>query len=224
MLSKDSVNNSDIIEGGEKIVVIGDASVGKSSMILRYINNTYSENVKPTIGCDHYEKELQVGTANSKVKLSIWDTAGQERFRGLSSSYYKKAKCVVIVYDITRKTSFEKIDFWRDEIVNFAEHDIIVVLVGTKVDLNDKRIVLRDEAVHYSNKYKFAYFTEVSSVDNSNNGIELLFAKIGELVLEKMQNDGNSRTLKNNDKVNGEHKEIQLKEGEEVGEDKGCKC
>ena len=222
MLSKDSNNNSDIIEGGEKIVVIGDASVGKSSMILRYINNTYSENVKPTIGCDHYEKEVPVG--NNKVKLSIWDTAGQERFRGLSSSYYKKARCVVIVYDITRKFSFEKIDFWREEIVNFAENDIIVVLVGTKVDLNDKRLVLQDEAVKYSDKYKFSYYTEVSSVENSNNGIELLFTKIAELVLEKLQTEGNSRTHKINDKSNGEHIEVQLKEGEVAGEDNGCKC
>lgn len=219
MLSKDSVNNSDVIEGGEKVVVIGDASVGKSSLILRFMNSVFAENIKPTIGCDHYEKEVAVGTA--KVNLSIWDTAGQERFRGLSSSYYKKAKCVIIVYDITRKASFEKIDFWRDEIINFAEHDIIIVLVGTKLDLQDKRAVLRDEGVSYANKYKFAFFTEVSALDNANKGIEALMGKVAELIYEKLQTEGISRTQKPNGKNGGEVK-VEL-EGEKKAES-DCKC
>ena len=218
MLSKDSVNNSDIIEGGEKVVVIGDASVGKSSMILRFVNNVFHENIKPTIGCDHYEKEIAVGTG--KVNLSIWDTAGQERFRGLSSSYYKKAKCVIIVYDITRKSSFEKIDFWRDEIVNFAEPDIIIVLVGTKLDLQDRRTVLRDEGVNYANKYKFAFFTEVSAADNPNHGIETLMSKVAELIQEKLQVEGVSKTQRNPDRPGGD--KVNLDDGKKPEAD--CKC
>ena len=222
MLSKDSANNSDIIEGGEKIVIIGDASVGKSSIILRYINNTFSENTKPTIGCEHYEKE--VTTTNGKVKLSIWDTAGQERFRGLSSSYYKKAKCVIIVYDITRKSSFDKIEFWKEEIVNFAEPDIIIVLVGAKVDLQEKRVIMRDDAVIYLEKNKFAYFTEVSAVSNQNNAIEKLFEKVGELVYDRVKGEAQSRSGLNDERVNEERKNIQLKENEDVKETSNCKC
>ena len=219
MLSKDSVNNSDLIEGGEKVVVIGDASVGKSSMIMRFINSTFSENIKPTIGCDHYEKELSVGS--SKIKLSIWDTAGQERFRGLSSSYYKKAKCVIVMYDITRKSTFEKIEFWKDEIANFAEPDIITVLVGTKLDLQDKRAIIRDEAVNYSNKHKFAFFTEVSAVENQNQGIETLMNKVAELILEKLQQEAGSKTHANVERNGGEQK-VDLEADKKPDSD--CKC
>ncbi len=115
------------------MIVIGDTSVGKTSILLRYINNNFSENIKPTIGCDHYEKEIDLGS--NKVKLSIWDTAGQERFRGLASSYYKRAKCVILVFDYTKKSSFEKLDFWKEEIANFADSNILVVVVGNKTDL-----------------------------------------------------------------------------------------
>lgn len=69
------------------------------------------------------------------VKLSIWDTAGQDRFRGLASSYYKQAKCVIVVFDVTKKATFEKLEFWKEEINNFASEKIIKILVGNKVDL-----------------------------------------------------------------------------------------
>ena len=177
----DSVNGSEVIENGEKVVIIGDASVGKTSLILRYVNNTFSDNVKPTIGCDHYDKDVTV--ANQTVKLSIWDTAGQERFRGLSSSYYKKARCVIVVFDITKKSSFDKIDFWRDEIANYAEADVLVILVGNKVDLQDKRVILKEDATNYVNKHKFSLYMETSALENAEGQIEKLFS------LETMKND-----------------------------------
>ena len=223
MFSQGSMNNSEMMEGGEKVVVIGDASVGKSSLILRYINNTFSESVKPTIGCDYYEKEVPVG-ANT-VKLSIWDTAGQERFRGLSTSYYKKAKCVVVVYDTTRKNTFEKIDFWKEEIENFGEKDIVLILVGTKVDLQDKRAVLRDDGINYANKHKFAFFTEVSALENQNQGIQLLFEKVGELINEKLQHEAVSKTMGHGQGGNNPEGRGEVQAGSPPQkEEDGCKC
>lgn len=214
-----SENNSEIVESGEKVVIIGDASVGKTSVILRYVNNTFSDNVKPTIGCDHYDKDINVQGQN--VKLSIWDTAGQERFRGLSSSYYKKARCVIIVFDITKKSSFDKIDFWRDEIANFADPDVLVMLVGNKVDLQDKRTVLKDEATNYVNKHKFSLYMETSALENAEGQIEKLFSLVAEKILEKMKQEGTtSRTIA---KGTGKDKDVNLEEGKKEGEG-GCKC
>ena len=219
MTSQQSEHDSEAMEGAEKLVVIGDASVGKTCLVTRFVTNTFTENVKPTIGCDHFDKDVLVNT--SKVRLSIWDTAGQERFRGLSNSYYKKARCIIIIYDITRKSSFEKIEFWREEITNFGENDPIKILVGTKLDLQDKRAVQRDDAVNYSNKHKFAYFTEVSSLDNQNNAIQELFKKAAELILEKVTNEANSNT--NIDKPKKDNKNVTLV-GEDKKDEEGCKC
>lgn len=133
----DSYDESEKIETGEKVILIGDAAVGKTSILHRYIQGNFSENQKPTIGCDHFEKTVEL-TAEKHVSLSIWDTAGQERFRGLASAYYKKAKCVILVFDFTKKSSFEKLEYWKDEINNFAEVNTAVVLVGNKFDLKDK--------------------------------------------------------------------------------------
>jgi small GTP-binding protein len=215
----DSVNNSDMIENGEKVVIIGDASVGKTSLILRYVNNSFSDNVKPTIGCDYYDKDV---TANgASVKLSIWDTAGQERFRGLSASYYKKARCVILVFDITKKSTFDKIDFWRDEIANFADPDVLVFLVGNKIDLQDKRAVLKDDAINYAKKHNFALYMETSALENTEGQIEKLFTFVAERILEKVKQEGTtSRTIARGEKKD---KEVKLDEGKKEEGD-GCKC
>ena len=216
-----SVNDSEVIENGEKVVIIGDASVGKTSLIIRYINNTFSENVKPTIGCDHYDKDVSVNGHN--VKLSIWDTAGQERFRGLSSSYYKKARCVIVVFDITKKSTFDKIDFWRDEIANFADPDVIVVLIGNKIDLQDKRAVLKDDATSYVNKHKFALYMETSALENVDGQIEKLFSLVAEKISTARTEGSISKTVRNNARGEGKDKEIHLGDKQEAQKE-GCKC
>ena len=212
-----SVNNSEVVESGEKIVIIGDASVGKTSIVLRYVNNTFSDNIKPTIGCDHYEKEIET-EAKQKVKLSIWDTAGQERFRGLSSSYYKKAKCVILVYDITKKASFEKLDFWRDEIMNFADEDILVVIVGNKSDMQEKRAVTTEEAEKYAQKHKYFYL-ETSALENGDQHIQKVFEYVANNINKKRE-DGSGRT--GNKGARKDANEINLeKDNKSEG---GCKC
>ena len=201
---------------GEKVVIIGDASVGKSSLVYRYMHNAWTDNLKPTIGCDHCEKDVTVN--GQTVKLSIWDTAGLERFRGLSNSYYGKAKCIVIVYDISRRASFEKVEFWREEIANFADSNPVKILVGTKLDLQDKRAVLRDEGMNYANKHKLSFFIEVSALDNQGNGVQVLFDKVAELVLEMMHANAGSKT--------DLPRPVRLPEdgGAKPEGEEGCKC
>ena len=214
-----SEHNSEPVEMGEKVVIIGDTSVGKTSVILRYINNTFSDSVKPTIGCEHYEKEIDLED-DKKIKLSIWDTAGQERFRGLAGSYYKKAKAILLVYDITKKSSFDKLDFWRDEIANFAPEDILVVLIGNKTDLKEQREVTPDDADAYVKKHNYHYL-ETSAVDNSDENIQKVFAYIGKNIFEKKGQS--EKTIKNSGVKKSGAEEIDINKKDDKAEG-GCKC
>ncbi|KAF9594179.1 hypothetical protein IFM89_028836 [Coptis chinensis] len=117
-----------------KILLIGDSSVGKSSLLLSFISNSVDDNLSPTIGVDFKIKLLTVG--EKKLKLTIWDTAGQERFRTLTSSYYRGAQGIILVYDVTRRETFTNLsDIWAREVELYSTNpDCIKMLVGNKVD------------------------------------------------------------------------------------------
>ena len=198
-------------------MIIGDASVGKTSIILRYINNSFSDSIKPTIGCDHYERDVEFGEGR-KLKLSIWDTAGQERFRGLSTSYYKKAKCVVLVFDISKKSTYEKLEYWHDEIANFADEDVLIVVVGNKSDLVELRKVDADEIKRYIEKNNFFYL-ETSALENSDQHIQKVFEHIAKTLSEKA---GISGRVVENENV-GEKGEVTNLDGKKKDGD-GCSC
>ncbi|KAM0949600.1 putative small GTP-binding protein [Dioscorea sansibarensis] len=126
-----------------KILLIGDSGVGKSSLLLSFISD-HVDNLPPTIGVDFQIKHITV--AGKKLKLTIWDTAGQERFRTLTSSYYRGAQGIILVYDVTRRETFTNLsDIWAKEIaLHCTNQDCIKVLVGNKVDKAD-RMVTREE-------------------------------------------------------------------------------
>eukprot|EP01083_Nonionella_stella_P159816 521820_1 len=118
-----------------KLLMIGDAGVGKSSMLLRFTDDSFDEHIQSTIGVDFKVKHLDV--ASKRIKLTIWDTAGQERFRTLTSSYYRGAQGVVMVYDVTRRDSFENLEQWLKEVKLYSPNNgegVIKLLVGNKVD------------------------------------------------------------------------------------------
>lgn len=121
-----------------KLVIIGNSSVGKSSVLLRFSDDQFSESYLTTIGVDFRFKTLNID--GRKVKLQIWDTAGQERFRTITNAYYKGADGIVLVYDITNSASFEDIErFWLNEVESYAEKDVELLLLGNKSDLADQR-------------------------------------------------------------------------------------
>ena len=126
-----------------KIVLVGDSGVGKSNILLRYTNNEFILESKATVGIEFASKKINVG--NSSIKAQIWDTAGQERFKSLTNLYYKGATGAIVVYDITRESSFENVDKWITELKNIADPDISILLVGNKSDLNDLRVVKIDQ-------------------------------------------------------------------------------
>ncbi|CAO1635634.1 unnamed protein product [Sympodiomycopsis kandeliae] len=146
-----------------KILLIGSSSVGKSSLLLRFTEDEFlgPEESSATIGIDYKLKSITVG--GKKFKLSIWDTAGQERFRTLTSSYYRGAQGVIIVYDVTSRASFDSLTGWFNELETFSTSpDVIKCIVGNKVDKDLSRVVTTEEGQSFADQ-KDAIFVEASA-------------------------------------------------------------
>ena len=160
-----------------KLLLIGNSSVGKSSLLFRFVENVWDDSFVPTIGVDFKLKTLEVN--GKKVKLQIWDTAGQERFKNITSSYYRGGNGVLVVYDITDRESFENLTSWLIEIEKNANKNVYKLLIGNKVDLEDKRKISVQEGKDFaeSNGMKFI---ETSAKDNTKvqEAFELLTSEI----------------------------------------------
>ena len=148
-----------------KILLLGDAGVGKSSIILRYTKNQFNASMVGSIGVDFKTKDIIVN--NKKVKIQIWDTAGHERFRTITTSYYRGAHGIVTVFDLTDRESYEHIEKWLDEINKYAKENVMRFLIGNKSDLVDQRKVTYEEARALANKLNI-YYVETSAKNNIN--------------------------------------------------------
>ena len=126
-----------------KYIIIGDAAVGKSNILLRYAHGQFKQEYQLTIGVEFGAKNIQL---NDKIyRIQIWDTAGQENFRSITRAYYKNSVCALVVYDISNKESFNNISSWVEDCKNQSPKTIFMVLVGNKSDLEDKRQVTKEE-------------------------------------------------------------------------------
>ncbi|KAD4386300.1 hypothetical protein R6Q59_009552 [Mikania micrantha] len=136
-----------------KLLLIGDSGVGKSSLLLSFTSGNTIDDISPTIGVDFKVKYVNI--SGKKLKLAIWDTAGQERFRTLTSSYYRGAQGVIMVYDVTRRETFTNLsDVWAKEIdMHSTNQDCIKMLVGNKVDKETDRVVTKKEGVEFAREY-----------------------------------------------------------------------
>lgn len=148
-----------------KILLIGNSGVGKSSLLLRFADDTFTDNFMPTIGVDFKIRTLEVD--GKTIKLQIWDTAGQERFKTITSSYYKGAHGIIVVYDVTDKESFKNIDTWMNEVEKHASDNVSRILVGNKCDLTDSRQVSTDEGKELADSNNIR-FMETSAKESSN--------------------------------------------------------
>ncbi|KAH7855977.1 hypothetical protein Vadar_031211 [Vaccinium darrowii] len=164
-----------------KILLIGDSGVGKSSLLVSFISNSV-EDLAPTIGVDFKIKQLTVG--GRRLKLTIWDTAGQEKFRTLTSSYYRGAQGIILVYDVRRRETFTNLsDVWAKELeLNSTNPDCVKMLVGNKVDIESERVVSREEGIELA-KELGCLFLECSAKTRENVGqcFEELALKIMEV-------------------------------------------
>ena len=163
-----------------KLVVIGDTNTGKTNIITRYTSNHFDVVSRPTIGVEFFQKDIDIETQSGSkeaVRLQIWDTAGQERFRGMASSYYRKAYGVVLVYDVTSPESFMNCDKWLEEALSYSEPDVLTVLVGNKKDLVEERRVTPNDGQAYSVSNKLLFY-ETSALNDEGGSIKQLFEEI----------------------------------------------
>ena len=171
-----------------KLVLIGDSGVGKTNILSRYINNEFSLATQPTVGVEYGSKIIKKD--DKSIKLQIWDTAGQERYKSITNAYYKGSKGALVVYDISRKTTFENVDKWIGELKNNASEDVHIMLVGNKSDLEDKREVKTEEVAKKADQYKIA-FCETSALKGNNieNAFERLVDEITKIVGKSKNNE-----------------------------------
>ncbi|XP_030296599.1 ras-like GTP-binding protein YPT1 isoform X2 [Sparus aurata] len=148
-----------------KLLLIGDSGVGKSCLLLRFADDTYTESYISTIGVDFKIRTIDMD--GKTVKLQIWDTAGQERFRTITSSYYRGAHGIIIVYDVTEQESFNNVKQWLDEIDRYACENVSRLLVGNKSDLVSKKVVDAATAQELASSLKVSFLeTSAKSSDN----------------------------------------------------------
>jgi len=166
-----------------KIVLLGDQSVGKTSLITRFMYDTFDNNYQATIGIDFLSKTLYL--EDRTVRLQLWDTAGQERFRSLIPSYIRDSSVAIVVYDITNRASFLSTNKWIDDVRSERGNDVIIVLVGNKADLSDKRQVTHEEATSKGTELNIM-FMETSA--KAGHNVKGLFKKIA-LSLPGMEKD-----------------------------------
>ena len=148
-----------------KLILIGDSCVGKSNILLKYLKNQFNENSKTTVGVEFGTKNIIIN--NKRIKIQIWDTAGQERYRSITSAYYKGAKGALIVYDITRKNTFDNIDKWITDLKLNGDKNICIIILGNKSDLIDKREINKNDGIKKAEMYKTA-FLETSALNGDN--------------------------------------------------------
>ena len=148
-----------------KYIIIGDAAVGKSNLLLRYAHGQFKQEYQLTIGVEFGAKNIEID--NKIYRIQIWDTAGQENFRSITRAYYKNSVCALVVYDISSKESFNNVSSWVEDCKNQSPKTIFMVLVGNKCDLDDKRQVTNEEGQELAEKYGMLFF-ETSAKTGEN--------------------------------------------------------
>ena len=155
-----------------KLIFLGDQSVGKSCILNRFMNDTFTEEYQATIGLDFQSKNVQID--NQDIHLLLYDTAGQEKFRALIPMYTRDANIILLVYDVTSKDSFLHLSDWLRDLTNVEKEEVIFAVVGNKTDLDDRREVNSNEGENYAKEHDFI-FAEVSA--KTGDGFSELFYK-----------------------------------------------
>ena len=168
-ISKDKTPNC-------KVVLLGESGVGKTCIIARYINGTYDEKSESTNGASYASKTISYDNINKSLQFDIWDTAGQERYRALTKFFYKDAAIAILVYDVTRKDSFEELqNYWAKQIKESSPENIILVIAANKSDLIEYETVDEGEARNFAKEISAIF---ISTSAKNSEGINNLFEEI----------------------------------------------
>ena len=201
-----------------QILIIGDPSVGKTSIIRRYTNGTFKEEYLSTVGLDYYSKEEIIDGKTINIKL--WDTAGEERYKSLTQNYFRNAEGVLLVFDVTNTDSFNNLKDWISSIkLNMEGNNIFIpiVIIGNKLDMEDQREITKEQAEQFVSENKYKYF-ETSA--KTGEGID---KSIRELAVQILKQDGHmddqkaaratSRQLKKEDITTNNNNNDENKKG-----------
>ncbi|KAI4354205.1 hypothetical protein L6164_003095 [Bauhinia variegata] len=170
-----------------KIVLIGDSAVGKSNLLSRFACNEFDANSKATIGVEFQTQVVEID--GKEVKAQIWDTAGQERFRAVTSAYYRGAVGALVVYDISRRGTFENVKRWLEELSTSCDTAVARMLVGNKCDLENIREVSTEEGKNFAEE-EGLFFMETSALDATNvqTAFEIVIQEIYKNISRKVLN------------------------------------
>lgn len=177
-----------------KVVLLGEGCVGKTSILLRYIEDKYNPQHVSTLQASFMTKKINMDN-NVIVLLNIWDTAGQERFHALGPIYYRGSQGAVLVYDITDEDSFQRVKNWVRELKRMLGAEVILAIAGNKIDLEEQRMVPYDEAIAYADKVGAHYF-ETSAKTNEN--IQELFMELSNLMCQQAEQNQQHQSIYNN--------------------------
>uniref|UniRef100_A0A8C6SFH4 RAB1A, member RAS oncogene family a n=1 Tax=Neogobius melanostomus TaxID=47308 RepID=A0A8C6SFH4_9GOBI len=189
-----------------KLLLIGDSGVGKSCLLLRFADDTYTESYISTIGVDFKIRTIELD--GKTIKLQIWDTAGQERFRTITSSYYRGAHGIIVVYDVTDQESFNNVKQWLQEIDRYASENVNKLLVGNKCDLTTKKVVDYTTAKEFADNLGIP-FLETSAKSASN--VEQAFMTMAAEIKKRMGPGATAGGDKGNVKI--QSKPVQTSSG-----------
>ncbi|PLW38743.1 hypothetical protein PCANC_19302 [Puccinia coronata f. sp. avenae] len=187
VMSSNSRPNSSRPNYQFKLVLLGESAVGKSSLVLRFVQNDFQEYRESTIGAAFLTQTVKVNDQTT-IKFEIWDTAGQERYKSLAPMYYRNANCAVVVYDITSSASLEKAKTWIRELQKQADAQIVIALAGNKADLEERRQVPTEEAQRFAEEENLLFFE--TSAKNSTNVSDIFTAIAKKLPLESAASRG----------------------------------
>ena len=161
-----------------KVLLLGDSSVGKTCFLMKYTDKTFQDIHMSTIGLDYRLKTMTL-KSGKKVKLQIWDTAGQDRYRSITKNYYKGANGIILIYDITNSETYDNVENWISQIKEESSPNVIIYIVGNKIDMENERKVTTEEGKKIADDYKLPFIeTSAKSDININETFEDLVERI----------------------------------------------
>ena len=187
-LSKNRKEKPKIKEYTFKIIIVGDISVGKTSIINRFIENKFTPEIKSTLKNENLKKKINIDNTTIAT-LNIWDTIGDERFRILTRQFYQDSHGALLIFDITNKETFNKLEIWIKDIIENTPPDCILMIIGNKYDLNENRQVSYDDANILSQRFNIFYY-EVSA--KNGNNIALAFEQLTYRIIDKQREEENN--------------------------------
>ena len=167
-----------------KYIIVGDGTVGKSSLLLRFTKSGFNQEYEMTLNVDFGVKNIKI--RNKIYRIQIFDTAGQENLRSIARMYYKNSICAIVVYDITRRDTFNNVSIWIEDCKNQCPKSIFMVLVGNKLDLAERRQISSDEGRELAEKNGMLFF-ETSAKDGTN--VENIFVEAADNIANNIDNN-----------------------------------